>query len=579
MTKLNNTLQNNPVSNQVLSSSQDGYVLSWDNADGYWKGNPEVVYYDIYPAYDTVSNNYVSNNIIFTKKIYPLMNITIHPYYTGTFTDIFTGGIIFPKGEPFVATICYKNCSLQAYLTSNSGGSASILAPTDGYSQFSGYIQISGMNGITTLSGGTSITDSGVYEIVIAGSGGTNGISGGVAENHYNNTIYGVYNAAIINSSSINIVSNIQDNISVYPQTILAGVNFTNGSTDITGSGFLTNFSAGQYIKNYFDPNSNFTQISSVNSDTDLTLLSAYPGTSGSSSAVISDGYTAYNDYNNGNLKWAFLTYADSLNSVSLNSSSTLSVISCDGYNISGSSPLPQTYYSESSITVNDGFNYEDNLFSNLFYFYFETGSLTAPFTVGIPPQGIISTITNQTSFTCTFGYSSDGSTLTGTTINILAGQTVGICGDGINILSTTNNVLPNVHLTSPTSSIYQMIEPSGTTYLVDATDTSVSFYLPINPVDGQTFTLKDSNSASNGWLNNGVAISSISSDSIEYPYNYNSSYDITSAPNSSNTLFTPGIIAPGGDTVSFNTNGNSITYIYSLNGATWFVKDQLLPD
>lgn len=33
-------IQNNPVAEQSLSSNEDGYVLTWENSDGYWAARP-----------------------------------------------------------------------------------------------------------------------------------------------------------------------------------------------------------------------------------------------------------------------------------------------------------------------------------------------------------------------------------------------------------------------------------------------------------------------------------------------------------------------------------------------------------
>jgi hypothetical protein len=36
-------IQGNPIDAETLSSSEDGYVLTWDNTDGYWVARPEAV--------------------------------------------------------------------------------------------------------------------------------------------------------------------------------------------------------------------------------------------------------------------------------------------------------------------------------------------------------------------------------------------------------------------------------------------------------------------------------------------------------------------------------------------------------
>lgn len=61
-------------------------------------------------------------------------------------------------------------------------------------------------------------------------------------------------------------------------------VNFTNGSTAITGTGtaFTTETAAGMWIKKVTDGEANFVQIDSVQSDTALTLSTPYAGTTAS---------------------------------------------------------------------------------------------------------------------------------------------------------------------------------------------------------------------------------------------------------------------------------------------------------
>ena len=75
MTKLNNALQGNPVSNQLLNSSEDGYRLAWDATDGYWNAEPTYVDYTVNPT------GFVT---VFPHKIEPYMNITVEPISTVT---------------------------------------------------------------------------------------------------------------------------------------------------------------------------------------------------------------------------------------------------------------------------------------------------------------------------------------------------------------------------------------------------------------------------------------------------------------------------------------------------------------
>lgn len=66
---------------------------------------------------------------------------------------------------------------------------------------------------------------------------------------------------------------------------------FVNGSPIVTGTGtqFLTQAVAGKYVKLYFDSNSFFVQIFSVDSDTQLTLVAPYGGSTADTYGVQAD--------------------------------------------------------------------------------------------------------------------------------------------------------------------------------------------------------------------------------------------------------------------------------------------------
>ena len=73
--------------------------------------------------------------------------------------------------------------------------------------------------------------------------------------------------------------------------TALTGtVTFTNGSTVVTGSGttFTTQVRTGQYIKKTADSETFYVQVGSVDSDTQITLNSAYTGTTSGAASVVS---------------------------------------------------------------------------------------------------------------------------------------------------------------------------------------------------------------------------------------------------------------------------------------------------
>ena len=67
-------------------------------------------------------------------------------------------------------------------------------------------------------------------------------------------------------------------------------LSFTSGGTAVTGSGtaFLTELTAGMFIKKGSGTGDAYTEILSVTDDTNLVLASNYPGTTGAGSAGLS---------------------------------------------------------------------------------------------------------------------------------------------------------------------------------------------------------------------------------------------------------------------------------------------------
>ena len=72
-------------------------------------------------------------------------------------------------------------------------------------------------------------------------------------------------------------------------------VTFVNNSTDIVGVGtsFTTTVKVGQWIKKNADSETLYVEVDKVNSDTSITLLTAYQGTSTSEAAVTSNWHTS----------------------------------------------------------------------------------------------------------------------------------------------------------------------------------------------------------------------------------------------------------------------------------------------
>ena len=72
-------------------------------------------------------------------------------------------------------------------------------------------------------------------------------------------------------------------------------VTFTNNSTDVVGVGtsFTTTVKTGQWIKKSADSETLYVEVDKVNSDTSLTLVTAYQGTSTSEAAVTSNWHSS----------------------------------------------------------------------------------------------------------------------------------------------------------------------------------------------------------------------------------------------------------------------------------------------
>lgn len=71
--------------------------------------------------------------------------------------------------------------------------------------------------------------------------------------------------------------------------TSIGTASWANGSTTVTGTGFQTSIKSGDYVKKTADANSLYVRVSSVDSDTSLTLETAYNGTTASATSVKSN--------------------------------------------------------------------------------------------------------------------------------------------------------------------------------------------------------------------------------------------------------------------------------------------------
>lgn len=78
--------------------------------------------------------------------------------------------------------------------------------------------------------------------------------------------------------------------------TLTGGTNitFTASSTTVTGTGtaFTTQIKTGDFIKKSADSETNYTEVASIESDTSLTLMTAYAGTTSTTSGVVSNWKT-----------------------------------------------------------------------------------------------------------------------------------------------------------------------------------------------------------------------------------------------------------------------------------------------
>ncbi len=76
--------------------------------------------------------------------------------------------------------------------------------------------------------------------------------------------------------------------------TLTGTATFTNGSTNVTGSGttFTTQVLVGQYVKLSADSETAYAQVASIQSSTQLTLVTTYTGSSSGAAAVVSNWAT-----------------------------------------------------------------------------------------------------------------------------------------------------------------------------------------------------------------------------------------------------------------------------------------------
>jgi hypothetical protein len=172
-------IHGNPVTAQTLTSTQDGYVLTWDNTDGYWEaiapvstlyggthnGGAGVVLWN--NASTAPTSNPTGGSIVYEKS--------------GTLTQRGSGGLTFdiaPSGSGTVNTQAAVINRKIAYLRTSSAFSATtIFSYTIPYSVTNGavaYVEVVWSARDTTGNGSTAIAGSGRgAAMFVCSSGGT----------------------------------------------------------------------------------------------------------------------------------------------------------------------------------------------------------------------------------------------------------------------------------------------------------------------------------------------------------------------------------------------------------------------
>ena len=90
-------IQGNSIGIQSLSASQDGYALTWDNADGYWKAKPGAFVPMYGQAYDNTTNNPITAtaNVPYQISIGNFASTARNTQQNGNGVQVLEAGIIY----------------------------------------------------------------------------------------------------------------------------------------------------------------------------------------------------------------------------------------------------------------------------------------------------------------------------------------------------------------------------------------------------------------------------------------------------------------------------------------------------
>jgi hypothetical protein len=279
-------------------------------------------------------------------------------------------------------------------------------------------------------------------------------------------------------------------------------------------------------------------------------------------------------DSNNGHIIWAFFNYNFDTTAIaeSPNANHTSYYIS-DGNELRATAYPEQVYWNILSHNVlydnnQSGNEYGLNIMNinitgNLYAVELVNGgSVSDEFNLGIPDGMPFSTVFyNTTSYTAHIGYTADYQTLSGNIIDIPNNEIMFIFNNGTDLFAQTisgggSTILSPVKINSTNASSdtpYNIIEPSGTTYIVDCSTGTCYINLPTIPESGTQYNFKDWD-----WTfseSNPLTINASTGDYLQ---------NNPSGTTGSMIYTTPGLVF----TLQYNTS-DQVWRIISINGST----------
>ena len=438
--------------------------------------------------------------------------------------------LAMPTGIPFTANFTNLANPFYAFLATSSGTSASLVAATS-------TTITSASNGLTTGQPTINVVDTTGFP----SSGILGLVSGSVTAFIYYSGVTGTsFTGCSIYSGSYNVMTTGDV---VYPCTFnMLAEGLTNvSSTDtliVLGDTGSTNDGAFNIINDVSSTSLNTIQPYILD-DSDNRI---YTGT--------------LPDSNNGNIIWAISTFiVGEMPLINTNPDNGFANYCISDGNLLSVSQTPLPFiaaYGANTYDVVDGFNYAMPVNGNLESTILHDNGLSAAFQAAIQgTPAVLMSVSNTTGFAATVGYSFNGTSFTGNTVTIPAGEANIIAGDGTNVFAPIAVASsPNVVVNSTSYTISS--DPSGTTYLVNCSSAPSSITLPAAPDDGTYYIFKDQSFTYNSPLNLILTVLSSGSDSIQDNVNFTTRSSLV-----------------------YNMPGLSFTLLYSAVSQIWLVVNK----